>query len=38
MLIQQKEKSTQVYSKKLWIRSLAITVRMGKVGHQGLQL
>ena len=34
MLIQQNEKSTEIYSKKLWIRSLASTVTVGKVHHQ----
>ena len=38
MVSLQNEKSTQVYSRKSWIRSLAITARMGEVDYQGQQL
>ena len=32
---QQNDKSTQVYSRKLWIRSLVVTATMGKVCKKG---
>ena len=38
MVSEQNEKSTQLYSTKSWIRSLAITGGMGEVCYQRQQL